>query len=711
MIVDFGSIWARLDALEAKVFPQPEPEPEPTPEPIPEPTPDPFDELAKAPNVVRALKGSEPSFTSNDPRIYNLPEGSMAGSVTRPVYDAAVGALRFDLPPVPQGTTAPNIAGSFYFNFPHFGPNQKFRVRWQQMWNAAFLRTKFLNYTANKQVIIGSGDGPGIPPQTSCTAPDVVVTSYANFRFSHLYHGCGRYLGLYGSGLSFQNQHPGCDYNATTAQANAGDKVTPPAACAGWPEMQFQDYALEIENGPIDGAQYVYSVVKLYIGLNPDGSLHLAHLWDSREINDPAFNGKGLFVGTEATGERFFGKFWGTPYMTGYLGGHTETLQTWYRNFLVQDLTSEMVQPLPEPTIPPLEIAPNAAINLGLYVWTKDGGHESGAAITDYSGLVRDKKRRRFVILGGGHTSTDYDSVNSFVDASRSWKELYPPTPGTLMTPDNYDTVRGAWLAGPAGPYPRPAARHTLDEMMIIGDELVIMARVEGNYITAGRNWPGGYTSLNTTTPARIAAMNLDTLVWRFSQDDSGVGDYPACEYDPLSGKGITLGVQGLFIYDPETMKNTKVIDLLSFPGASQIVDENGVRIGAGGLGYNENLVYFPPNQKHYYFNSSTGYVFELDLDRTDFTKSMIRRVGTAPKLGTVRTKYAYDSKNQVIGGGICNNVFNAFNPMDRTWVQETINGLPGTIAFMCMDYSEEDNAYVMLNTRNPRETWAYRWK
>jgi hypothetical protein len=279
-----------------------------------------FDTLSKASNVVIAFRGNEAGFFNNDPRLYSLPYGSMQGSLTRPVFDATQNGIRFDLPPVPQGTSAANIAGSFYFNFgKHFAGNQKFRVRWQQMFNQPMVKTKLLNYTAIKQAIIGSGDGAGIPPQSSCTAPDIVVTSYQNFRFSHLYHSCGRYWGLYGSPTyNYQSMQPPvdgkyCNYTTTTEQARAGDTVTPPAACVGWPVMKWQDYALEVENGEIvpEFGQYKYSVVRLYIGTNADGSLHLAHEWDSRKERDAAWKGLGLFVGNATTGERYFGKFVG----------------------------------------------------------------------------------------------------------------------------------------------------------------------------------------------------------------------------------------------------------------------------------------------------------------------------------------------------------------------------------------------------------------
>jgi hypothetical protein len=686
-----------------------------------------FDRLAAAPNVVRALRGNEPGFVNNDPRAYWLPEGSMNGSKTRPVYDAQVGGLRFDIVPVPQlaegaGDYA-NIAGSFYFNFgKHFGPKQKFRVRWQQMFNEPMARTRLLNYTAIKQAIIGSGDRAGLPPQSSCTLPDIVVTTYAQFRFAHAYHSCGRYWGLYGTpSYAFQNQVPQsgpyCNYDATAAQARTGDIITPPPACVGWPIMQWQDYALEVENGDIVAGtgQYAYSVVRIYIGLNADGSLHLAHEWDSRTLPATSgWKGLGLFVGNASNGEQYFGKFWGTPYMTGYRGGHTQTMQTWYRNFIVTDeslpAAPVVTSPVPEAIA---KLPANGALDLGNYKWTDTGGHSNGYLVTDYSGMVYAPGLKSMLVLGGGHASTDYDAVNTFSMRTLNWRELYSATPGSLMTPNNYDKLRGAWLSGPSGPYPRPVARHTLDEMVVVGDELIVLAGVEGNGVTAGSNWPGGHTGYNMTTPGRVAHLNLKTLQWTFAPDDFGASDYNAAEYDPPSGKVIMLGTRGLFVYDPISKKKTLAINFLSYPGAYQVRDERDAQLASGALSYNQNLVYYPPNGRHYYIVSgptpvsTTGAVFELELNRQDFSKSVVRRVASAPITGGA-TKFAYDSRNLLIGGGLSNGVFYAYDPRVRSWAAKNVSG-PRSIAFMAMDYDAESNAYMLVTP--DRRSWAYRWQ
>jgi hypothetical protein len=356
------------------------------------------------------------------------------------------------------------------------------------------------------------------------------------------------------------------------------------------------------------------------------------------------------------------------------------------------------------------ELPANGVLDLGPYRWTSAGGHSAGASITDYSGMAYDPRGHRFMIFGGGHASTDYDAVNSFDMRTLQWRELYPPTPGARMTPDNYDQQLGAWKAGPAGPYPRPAARHTVDAMAIANDSLMVFAQVEGNGMLAGANWPGKYTAYELSSRGRVAHLKLGKLEWTFSATDYGVDDYAATEYDPPSGKVIFLGVRGLWIYDPQSKTKSRAINFQSGDGAGQLQDEQGKPAGSGRLDINHNLVYFPPNQKHYYFNSQYGDVFEVTLDRKDFSRSVVRRVSTeGPRLsGDPATKFAYDAANKLIGGALWRGVFHAFDPVSRSWSSKKVSG-PQRIAFMAMDYDPKSNVYVLLTPE--RRTWAYRWQ
>ena len=306
--------------------------------------------LSKAPNVVLALRLDETdAFLSKGVGASVVTPGNN----TRPIYDPVVGGIRFDLPPVPAGKDgyAANIAGAWSVNFGKlFGANQAFRVRWKQRFNRAMLETVFRDSRGSpqggiKQAGVGSGDIPG-KLYGSCTTPNVIVQTYYQLRFPQLYHGCGRYWGLYGTPrFAFQNQVPTggpyCNYDATSESAKR-NLLVPPEACTGWVPDTWMDFALEIANGPYANGRYTWSRARLFIG-KEDSPLRLVHDWDSRRGADPIWSGLGFFAGEYEKGERF-GKVWFFPYMTGYSGGHTELAQTWYKELLVTDETASMAQ-------------------------------------------------------------------------------------------------------------------------------------------------------------------------------------------------------------------------------------------------------------------------------------------------------------------------------------------------------------------------------
>ena len=133
-------------------------------------------------------------------------------------------------------------------------------------------------------------------------------------------------------------------------------------------------------------------------------------------------------------------------------------------------------------------------------------------------------------------------------------------------------------------------------------------------------------------------------------------------------------------------------------------------------MGYANNLVYFPPNDKFYYFSRSTGSVWEVTLSRSadKVVNASIQEVGngTGPKLP--ETGFAYDARNQVIGGGVYNNQFNVFNPITKTWTTTTIQveggGSVGTQAFHALDYDPVANVYIFIsNAASGFRVWAYR--
>src|SRR5207248_97255 len=138
-------------------------------------------------------------------------------------------------------------------------------------------------------------------------------------------------------------------------------------------------------------------------------------------------------------------------------------------------------------------------------------------------------------------------------------------------------------------------------------------------------------------------------------------------------GKIVIVGQKTLSIYDPIARTRAVAVDFETVAGAAHILDEQGNQL-SNGLGYNTNLVYFPPDQKMYYFEPSSRAVWRVDLNRTDFGQSVVRKLittGTPPP--PAETGYGYDSKNQIIGGAISNNMFYAFDPAAKSWTSKSI--------------------------------------
>src|SRR4051812_16004936 len=167
--------------------------------------------------------------------------------------------------------------------------------------------------------------------------------------------------------------------------------------------------------------------------------------------------------------------------------------------------------------------------------------------------MVYDRNRHRMVVFGGGHTSTNYDSINTFDLNALRWIEEYPPTPCSSMTPANFDSTLGLWRSGPGSPYPRAAARHTTDQLIMWGDELIVLAGVEGN----GRcSTFVKYTSYDFVAPPRATHYNFRTRTWSVYTAEGGQ-QWPGAAYDPVSNKVVLLGGVGLEIYDPVAKNKT----------------------------------------------------------------------------------------------------------------------------------------------------------
>jgi hypothetical protein len=401
-------------------------------------------------------------------------------------------------------------------------------------------------------------------------------------------------------------------------------------------------------------------------------------------------------------------------------------VQTWYDELIIS--TRDIADPAAAggtnagPTATgnaKLALAANTAVNLGPYSPAIPAGEDLVVSqhTTDYSGMQYDANRRQMVLFGGGHVASNSDTINRFSLDSLTWSPAYPPTPRSNRVIGNYDFASGAWRAGPAGPYPRPAARHSLDLNVMIGNELVVLAKVDGNYPNLQGDWSaspafGSGAPYYASTRGRAAHYDFASGSWSVAGTAGYGGDasnFPAAAYDPVSGKVIIVGNQLMEVYDPAARTRTTAIDFLSSGGSAALRDEAGHRV-PNTLGINQNLIYFPPTQKLYYLVNS-GEVFEVGLDRNDFSKSTLTKLATTgtPFSGP-ETGVAYDSRNQLIGVGPVSNVFYTFNPVTKAWASKTIGGgAPGSVLFHCIDYDPVNNVYIFIGTGNT--TWAYRYQ
>ena len=135
-------------------------------------------------------------------------------------------------------------------------------------------------------------------------------------------------------------------------------------------------------------------------------------------------------------------------------------------------------------------------------------------------------------------------------------------------------------------------------------------------------------------------------------------------------------------------------------------------------MGYANNLVYFPPNGRMYFIaRGSPTRVWEVTLDRSNWTASTVVEVTTTGDVfSSQESGFAYDSWNHVIGGGVEDGVFRAFDPVTRRWSSAVMQvqgggGPIGTQAFHALDFDPVDGVFLFLTAYDDgSRMWAYRY-
>ena len=364
----------------------------------------------------------------------------------------------------------------------------------------------------------------------------------------------------------------------------------------------------------------------------------------------------------------------------------------------------------------------NTALDLGQYQCTPRAGEglETCASNSNYSGMEYDPVRHAIYLFGGGHSATFRDDVDVFDFQSLSWQSASPPTPCSDLRFDNLDPDYAFWRTTN-----HPVSRHTYDLMALAGtpSQLLMMSTVHGR--------AGGCSSLPPVDPdagspdqiatGHIATYNIEAKTWQYSVSPSF--DFgQAVETDPVSGQILVVDNGGLHTVDP----------------ASGVVTDLTMS-AVPGMSWEASLVYFPPNDRFYWMNENggsgsdtTNEIFEIQFDRVNPSLSVVRPINVAPPAQPAADGWAYDSVNQLIGGGVNNNYFFAFDPITPQWLVRqiqpaasdagTVNcyGLSttppvscvaGTIDGWAIAYDPVDNVYIFrTDWGSGARTFAYRW-
>lgn len=346
------------------------------------------------------------------------------------------------------------------------------------------------------------------------------------------------------------------------------------------------------------------------------------------------------------------------------------------------------------------DLADETALDLGAFECSEPAAEGEGQcrAVTDYSGLIYDSVSHQLLMFGGGHATTMTDTIFAFdLSGSLTWRELYEPTPCELMVASNLDAELGAWNMGRSGPYPRPLAIHSYD--------LNAFSPERNHFILISRSFTGGYcNTVGNDVGGPIAHYGLATGAWSFS-DAEPSASIAASERDPITGLIVVLGNDGLKLYDP--VAEAYAIDV------EALDDAQGGGFDVASLGYANHLVYFPPSDTFYYFmRGQPVEVIALKLDRDMPERSTLELVASdGPSSPHEEPGYDYDAVNEVIGGGVHDNRFYAFDPATASWTEHAIQGAaPGSQAFHALGFDPVSNVFVFRSDAGTgQHTWAFR--
>ncbi len=363
-------------------------------------------------------------------------------------------------------------------------------------------------------------------------------------------------------------------------------------------------------------------------------------------------------------------------------------------------------------------IPANTALDLGAYRCEDfpeliDTEQTPGCGtITDYSGMVYDPVGHRMLVWGGGHAATYRDDVEALDLETLEWYVDAPPTPCEDMVIENVDLSLSRWITTN-----HPIARHSYDLLVVVPDEpaLWMLAKIQGRGRGCNHLPPVSDEApyvLSDGSGGAVARYDLVARQWTFYPDVTAWSFGAGAEYDPVSGKILLVGGHGMSVLDPQA---GVVAARVEWPDESlrrKIDTGEGVK-----------LLYVPPRDSFYVVvaaprTEEAGGVFEVTVDRWDWTRSSIRTIPTPlPDPPPDSQAWAFDESAGLIVGGVRDGVVYAFDPETEQWawqqaeVDSDEGAAVGSVAALALAYDPVD-AVIIFRTdhHSGRRTWAYRW-
>lgn len=290
------------------------------------------------------------------------------------------------------------------------------------------------------------------------------------------------------------------------------------------------------------------------------------------------------------------------------------------------------------------------AVDLGIYHCKPLSRDEGNVCATDadYSAMVWSDHYEKIFLKGGGHAATNKTNVKVFDSRDLAWHEPFPSTPCADLSFANLDPIHGRWISSN-----QPVSRHDYDLIAAVGDKLVLLSKVQGRGSGCTRLPPvkkpdSPYVIAKST----IAFYTPKDGSWTYT-DIPAFGYKSAAEFDPVSGKILIAGKQGLWWFDPAAGR------------LDQFKKLNLDAMGWGGM-----LVYASNTDKFYWLATTgkrpfTRHVFEIAIDRSEPAASTVTQLETVIP-SEAGPGWAYDPGRGVIGGGVRRGVFYVFDPRSR---------------------------------------------